>query len=357
TSWNTAANWSNQPGGAGGAGVPGTNDYAVFDSNSVQACIFDTNPSIYTLVIDGYAQTINMNSYDLTTQREMILASGAVTFTANGNVTIGTDYVQTAGTFTSSYNKTFTVGGSFSIPRTAGAFSRFSGSGTSGSPYMIYDIYGLEAINCYLNNGSVYFRLANSIDATNTVNWNSAAGFLPIGTSGSIFQGNFNGQGYVVVNLYINRPSESYAALFGYVYGTISNVGLVNLNITGGYQTAGLVGTLANWSTPATVTYCYVTGSILGSSMVAGLVANSYKGTISNSYSTANVTATSGTAGGLVGQSHTSSNTITDCYVTGNVSGLSQVGGLIGYASVTIIKNSFATGNVTGNASNNYVGP
>ncbi|MDP6585878.1 MAG: hypothetical protein QF535_14575, partial [Anaerolineales bacterium] len=110
TSWNSASNWASTSGGAGGAGVPGTGDYVIFDSNSSQACTFDASASIAGLAVDGYTQTIDTTStYSLTTTYDLALASGAVTFNANGNVTVGTYFDQNAGTFASSPSKTFSA--------------------------------------------------------------------------------------------------------------------------------------------------------------------------------------------------------------------------------------------------------
>ncbi len=69
--------------------------------------------------------------------------------------------------------------------------------------------------------------------------------------------------------------------------------------------------------------------------------------TISNSTSAANVTATSGGVGGLVG--HLQSGTVVNASATGNVSGLKYVGGLIGNmaSANTKVSKSYATGNVT----------
>src|SRR3989338_10877154 len=59
-----------------------------------------------------------------------------------------------------------------------------------------------------IGNNSAYplngdYILTQDIDASATVNWNNGAGFKPIGQ----FSGVFNGQGYIITNLIINRPS------------------------------------------------------------------------------------------------------------------------------------------------------
>ena len=77
-----------------------------------------------------------------------------------------------------------------------------------------------------------YYVLGNDIDATATSGWNDGAGFESIGTEASSFKGSFDGKGYKITNLYINRPGTDYVGLFGYVGsgGVIENVGLENVD-------------------------------------------------------------------------------------------------------------------------------
>ena len=50
------------------------------------------------------------------------------------------------------------------------------------------------------------YYLANDIVCSDTVNWNSEAGFEPIGIDGSSrFDGTFDGNGYKITHLYINQ--------------------------------------------------------------------------------------------------------------------------------------------------------
>ena len=129
-------------------------------------------------------------------------------------------------------------------------------------------------------------------------------------------------------DLFINRPATQYVGMFGGTSGgatnIIRNVGLVNMNITGGFQTGGLVA-----HTGASVENCYTTGQVTsGSNNVGGLVGLS-AGSVSNSYSTATVNGNTW-VGGLVGTLYTGGS-ITNSYSTGAVSGTSSVGGLVGY--------------------------
>ena len=131
---------------------------------------------------------------------------------------------------------------------------------------------------------------------------------VPMGTSYNSFDGIFDGNGYVVSNLYINRPAGGYQGLFGVsVNGTFKNIALENVDITESAYSGGLLG-------------------------VAGYqVGVSSNVTISNSYVTGTVTAQQYGAGGLVGGAAVSHLTITDSYFTGNVATQgSRAGGLVG---------------------------
>jgi hypothetical protein len=250
------------------------------------------------------------------------------------------------------------VGGNFTIPNTPGAFKRAEGSGTVGTPYVIYDVYGLQSIKDWLTSS---FVLGGDIDAATTTNWSSGlnAGFDPIGgyERGSTFSGNFTGNNHTITGLYINTGDVIYdAAMIGYVTGgNISGVGMVDVNIVSVSYAAGLVGNLDGGGT---ITNCYVTGTVTGVTYVGGLCEWIENGTtISDSYSTATVTGAGIYVGGLIAS--TSSATIINCYATGNVTntfdGESNTGGLVGQNSSTI-SNSYATGNVTGNGGANFIG-
>jgi hypothetical protein len=204
-------------------------------------------------------------------------------------------------------------------PKAAG----FSGSGstrTAGNPYIITTVEQLQKME---NNLTAHYILSNDIDASATISWNSGAGFLPVGTSSTPFTGSFDGQGYKIDNLIINRSGTDYQGLFGYVGtgGVVKNVGLENVNVKGGYAAGGLVG-----SNEGTVSNSYSTSPVSGGGNVGGLV-GSNEGTVSNSYSTSPVSSSLGQVGGLVGYND---GTVSNSYSTSPVVGGSYVGGLVG---------------------------
>ena len=178
---------------------------------------------------------------------------------------------------------------------------------------------------------------------------NGGKGWEPIGTwSLSAFTGSFDGQGYEISDLFINRPDENFVGLFSYVSGEgrIQDIGVVNVTVTGKRGVGGLVGR----NLIGTVSYSYSTGRITGNSLVGGLVGENgglppSPSNISDSYSMCSVTGIT-YVGGLVGYIFTG--TVSNCYSTGNVtSNSSYVGGLVGYLEEDFQLMSYYPGSAT----------
>ncbi len=218
--------------------------------------------------------------------------------------------------------------------------------------YQITTCIELQEINLDLDGD---YELMNNIDC-------EGINFEPIGYCDTDwgcdvfndvpFTGNFNGNNKIISNLIINRPTINGVGLFGHSTGNISNIGLDNVNISGSARTGGLIG----WQSSGTILNSYTTGSVkheIGNyGGVGGLIGwLSDGGIISKSYSTATVSCNKGQAGGLVGRQHNS--VIINSYATGNISGSTYIGGLVGYMGESdfigaTITNSYSTGNVTG---------
>jgi len=231
------------------------------------------------------------------------------------------------------------------------------------------------------NNLSSHYILMNDLDSTTagytelaSPTANGGKGWQPIGNQDDLFTGNFDGQGYEIRNLFINRLGESYVGLFGVVGegGVVQDIGVVNSDATGYSVVGGLVGdnegTVSNsYSTGSvtgsevsgsgaigglvganvgTVSDSYSTGSVTGDERVGGLVGWNGIGTVSNSYSTGNVTGHYN-VGGLVGAT---SGVVSNAYSTGSVTGDGNVGGLVGENQGTV-RNAYSTGSVTGGSS------
>ena len=175
-------------------------------------------------------------------------------------------------------------------------------------------------------------------------------GWEPIGSFIKPFKAIFEGNGYTISNLMVDRTNTHRAGLFAHIRrGAIVNIGLLNINIKGRVYVGGIVGS----SRDSDITNSYVSGSVEGERQVGSLAGTITNGTITNSYATSVVTGTGSNVGGLVGWNADESQ-ITNSYATGVVTGTgSNVGGLVGQnADESQITNSYATGVVTGTGSN-----
>ena len=181
--------------------------------------------------------------------------------------------------------------------------------------------------------------------------WNGGTGWTPIGNNEDPYLATFEGNGHTISNLHIER-NTGFLGLFGKVDadGIIRNAGIVDGTVSG----RGSVGALVGYNR-GTIVNSYATADVSGSGNVGGLVGWNYQGTITDSYATGNVTGlTDGgqltisyfNFGGLVGWNYQGD--ITDSYATGNVYGEAHVGGLVGSNHQGTITDSYATGNVTG---------
>ena len=181
--------------------------------------------------------------------------------------------------------------------------------------------------------------------------WNGGSGFFPIGLlSTASYTGIFEGNGHTISNLFIDRDLNSNVGLFRAVSGgEIRNVGLVNANVS---STADRISTLAGYAEGgAQIVNVYATGQVSGRSGVGGLVGtlNASGAQITASYADVSVTGSGDYAGGLVGRLFAGS--ITASYAIGAVSAPSQnyVGGLGGRIGGTAtVTTSYAIGRVTG---------
>ncbi|MDO8262573.1 MAG: GLUG motif-containing protein [Gallionella sp.] len=286
-----------------------------------------TNNSNFTGTTVGNI-TLNVGSAINTGTGALNLSATGGNLNINGEVSAGI-FTLSGGTWNqiSATLPGFTVN-DFRI--TGGTFIRaLSGDGTI-TPYQLADIYGVQGMGSAGMLGNSY-ELANGINAAGTVNWNAGAGFVPVGNVTTSFTGQFDGLGYTISNLVINRPTTSYVGLFGYAVGSsIMNVGLVNSSVTGSSD----VGALAGYSS-GTIGSSYVSGAaVLGNSSVGGLVGYNF-GSISNSYVSGGSVMGSSKVGGLVGYNGLTA-TITNSYSTGKVTGSVNVGGLVGTNSGTI---------------------
>ncbi len=289
------------------------------------------------------------------------------------------------------------------------------GSGSVDDPFLINSEIQLVRLSDPANQAEAWdatacggekchFKLSQDLDMEDLV-LNG-----PIGNSSDPFHGSFNGNGHTISNLTVNLPATNNVGLFGVTSNSteISNLGLVNVSITGQQyvgslagqnygsisssyttgtgsvtgdnRTGGLVGvnrgSISSSYTTGTVSVTgngnyfgglvgvnaigsisnsYATVSVTGNGIVAGLAGRNVTGSISSSYATGSVTASGGSSGGLVGWDTNGSTS--NSYATSSVTGNNKIGSLFGRISVGgSISNSYATGSVTGTGNGNYIG-
>ncbi len=199
-----------------------------------------------------------------------------------------------------------------------------------GEYYEISDVQGIKDLLGFAGDEKYKFRLADDIDL-------SGEQGLYIPYLGADFDGN----GYTISNLEIDLPFVNKIGMFGFNNGgTVSDIGLVNTNVSGDWFVGGLIG-----ENSGTVSDSYATGKLSGDWFVGGLVGGN-SGTVSDSYATGNLSG-DWFVGGVVGR--TDEGTVNNSYATGNVNGSYEVGGLVGYNGGTV-SDSYATGNVSGDS-------
>ena len=287
------------------------------------------------------------------------------------------------------------------------------GTGTESDPYQIANGAELAYLASSVNSGETYtgknFVLTANIDL-NGLPWtpigNSFSDALLEGSNYRIFAGNFDGNGYTISNVSIGSETAPLEAdvfgLFGATAGKISNLNLDTVSIhgiakiasigavigfagglvgySGGYiENCHVTGLTMDMSVPSNVyaaaycvgglvgvldetqliNECSVSGSITekaGKGSIGGLIGELGKAakiTYSRSDVTVNVKADSrggANVGGFIGKGNGKTDAeriIRNCYATGNVTGGAYTGGFAGGLWGLNIKNCYASGNVS----------
>ena len=277
------------------------------------------------------------------------------------------------------------------------------------------DIYYIEDLDAVRNDLSVNYELLCSLDFADPNSYRSGivntnfipktqdpanatnAGFPTIGNHRNPFDGNFEGNGNEIRNLYIRGAGG--LGLFFRIRGTVTNINLINVYVNvdtallndsyvpgttpsryfyqsgnrffaGGLAGINSGGTIVNVSVSGYVNSGprgMYSGGLVGSNATGGIIRSSYSTAIvegggngrvggligqnnsqfvSNSYATGNILGSSNIVGGFAGENNGS---ITNCFATGNVEGFNtQIGGFVG-RNAGKITNAYATGNTQGN--------
>lgn len=202
--------------------------------------------------------------------------------------------------------------------------SYHAGNGTENDPYQIFSpkefIYFINQINNGENYENKYFDITSNL---NFGNYNINSIGVTIENS---FKGILNGKGHYLYNFNVSQSSNDlFNGLFGYVDGTIKNIGFKNVKfnydstITDKDAYVGLIVGQLNGNMENVYVYGDLTSKATGTIYCGGLVGQN-NGNIINSYTNVTVNSTSvnkmSYAGGLVGSNN---GNISGCFAYGNV--------------------------------------
>ncbi|MHC4621267.1 MAG: GLUG motif-containing protein, partial [Planctomycetota bacterium] len=219
------------------------------------------------------------------------------------------------------------------------------GNGTAANPYQIATAEQLLSIGWNLELLDKRFVLTSDIDLSGYI-----CRVAPIAPFGLPFTGTFDGRGHEVESARIHgKSSDMFLGLFGTAghRSLIQDVIVKNASVSGGFLVGGLAGECTG-----DVTDCHVSGSVSGIGPVGGVLGMFISADAVNLGSRGSVSG-SYDVGGLVGYNMASN--IWKCCSESSVAGRYAVGGLVGNYTGSL-QDSYARGDVTGSDDSERVG-
>ena len=208
--------------------------------------------------------------------------------------------------------------------------------GTEANPYLIRNSDDLAFLAKIMQNKTdvnkyhyKYYKQTEVIDLNRDKDGNNVDyAWLPIGVSASnAFVGNYDGQGFAIMNLKTSNIQNAstkllndYQGLFGYTNGKLKNINLISGKVYGNNYTGGIVGYMSG-------------GEILNCRSGVDVVGKEYCG--------------------LIGMANCVK--ITSCFNYGTIQGTFNVGGVVGFAqsnstsSLTRIENCYSKCDISAN--------
>ncbi len=247
------------------------------DSTDINSVTVSSN--FYNSSAPGLTETVEGTSYSYS------YYPGVITVSSNENVDI-------VGYISAKYSYGLEVGIQF-------VSMEIAGNGSQANPFQVAKPKHFKVVRAL--RGAYYNQVANIDFADVNNNQYSSAtegalfadgkGIAPIGASSAPFTGVYNGQGYLLSNVYIARSDEDNVGFFGYI-GTGNNPAtLKNIHIelaseldvtdesgnittvVGGITGKDKVGGLVGYANNAVITNCSVAdGFVIGRFAVGGLV-------------------------------------------------------------------------------------
>ncbi len=227
-------------------------------------------------------------------------------------------------------------------------------AGTKEYPYPITSAEELQYLAECVNEGNTYAECYFRLESD--LDLGSIASWIPIGTSGVPFSGYFDGNKKTIQNLKI-QGKTNYSGLFGAVQnGEIKNLTLEDVNVEGGSYTGAVAGSLNK----SNLSNLSIQGAVSGMHQVGGIVgiAGEQNSKILNSTDSY---LTNLSFDGTVKSENESggiagsivNSALSDLTVRAEVEGNSQVGGIAGSFYGGVLGNSEVDGAIKGEA---YIG-
>jgi len=195
------------------------------------------------------------------------------------------------------------------------------GDGSPEDPYQIATIEHFQNVE-----GNYHFVQTSNIDA-------SGFEFTPIPS----FGGYYDGGNYVITGLTIMDGGFQAAPFSVLAGGHINNLGLVDVNISGGQMTAGIVGEMVS---NGLIENSFVTGTLDGELLVGGIAGFITDGEVRNSYARVDITGEVTQIGGIAGRLN-ETGTVRNSYAVAQVSGVAQHGVLVGNNADGMVADSY----------------
>lgn len=211
------------------------------------------------------------------------------------------------------------------------------GSGSETDPYLIESEANLAYLSATTNAGTnysgKYFKQSADLDLNNKP-------WTPIGNNSTKFAGEYDGNGFVISNIYYDNNATEYVGLFGYVdKGKLKNITVASGFVYGYQHTAGICGAITNGS----IDCCANNATIYGKmERIGGVCGYAKATTITNCINYGLISGYNFT-GGIVGLCSTEDVTTENCVNVGQVFGMRfTCGNLIGFNNnKSIISNCY----------------
>ncbi len=243
------------------------------------------------------------------------------------------------------------------VPFSVFASEEMTGIGTEADPYVIMTADQLMAFAEEVNSGNdfegEYIILGADIDLEG-YDWE------PIGNTAELvpatadeeavyaeFCGTFDGKGYTISNIYLDRNDEyepsGFLGLFGGVFGGVVKNVTVADSYFNGENSVGSIVALAIEG--AVIENCVSkNNTVTGTYDVGGVVGYAYEATIKRCSNYSNVLSEGDNGGGIV--AYAEKTDITDCINIGYIEGDDDMGGIAGAIYGCNVKNCANLGNV-----------